>query len=469
MNWSRVALLLIFSLAALLRFYQVDHLTIFDADQEFAATFASEVLTVYPLRLIGQGLSVQGLFLGPWYFYFLVPFYYFSHLHPTGGVVGSVALGLITIGCYYLVIRRVFGPKMALVVALFRTLLYAFVEADILVTPAFSADIAVLLTWYFMYQFFYSSQWYLLPLGLVFGLYSSIHPILFPLTLVFVALMIWRRHFPNWKTAGAATVLFIIPNLPLLLFEYYRRFLDLKNLVTLGSSGNGEVKDWQTLLDYLLLALTHPARLATGPLPLPLPLLLGLGLLFLALTIINLKKTFKRRGGFHRQLLTSTTVITLGYYFLLPIHAPDYYFLAVKTLVFLYVTLALGQLILIGKKPLFICLFSLIWIANMFSYTVAHQRLGLSLADKDRAFKYLAAQAVNNRITISYDVDYGQHYGLGYLTRYYQLDKLPDLALPQATYTIVIPSSRRKEPQIRFGNLGIISVVGNHGLPLQAK
>jgi len=37
------------------------------------------------------------LFVGPWYFYFLVPFYALSGLHPLGGAIGSVVLGLITI------------------------------------------------------------------------------------------------------------------------------------------------------------------------------------------------------------------------------------------------------------------------------------------------------------------------------------------------------------------------------------
>ena len=65
-----------------LRAYKLPEMVGFDFDQEYAAEFAKTILTVFPVAMIGQGLSVQGLFMGPLYFYFLVPFFALTRMHP---------------------------------------------------------------------------------------------------------------------------------------------------------------------------------------------------------------------------------------------------------------------------------------------------------------------------------------------------------------------------------------------------
>ena len=63
-----IILLLIVSLGLFLRLYKLSSMVGFDFDQEYAAMFAHTILKVYPIAMIGQGLSVQGLFMGPFYF-----------------------------------------------------------------------------------------------------------------------------------------------------------------------------------------------------------------------------------------------------------------------------------------------------------------------------------------------------------------------------------------------------------------
>jgi len=85
-NW---AIIMILILALVVRLYRIGEMVIFDFDQEYAVNFARQVHE-YPIRIIGQGLSVQGLFMGPWFFYLLTPFFWFTNLHPFGGYIGSV-------------------------------------------------------------------------------------------------------------------------------------------------------------------------------------------------------------------------------------------------------------------------------------------------------------------------------------------------------------------------------------------
>src|SRR3989344_7542643 len=113
-------LLIIVLIAAFLRFYRLPEMANFDYDQEYASGFAYTVLKEYPIKLIGQGLSVEGLFMGPIYFYYLVPFFSLFNLHPIGGFVGSVFLGLFTIIIYYIVANKLFGFPAGIIAALFK-------------------------------------------------------------------------------------------------------------------------------------------------------------------------------------------------------------------------------------------------------------------------------------------------------------------------------------------------------------
>ena len=96
-------LLAILLIGAFLRFYRLGEMAAFDFDQEYASNFAYSVIKEFPVQLIGQQLSVEGLFMGPLYFYYLVPFFALFNLHPFGGFVGSVILGLTTVVAYFII------------------------------------------------------------------------------------------------------------------------------------------------------------------------------------------------------------------------------------------------------------------------------------------------------------------------------------------------------------------------------
>jgi len=192
-------LLLILVIGAGLRFYRLPEMASFDFDQEYASNFAYSVLRQFPIQMIGQGLSVQGLFMGPWYFYFLVPFYAVYGLHPLGGAVGSVILGLITIIAFYYFGSKLFGRPAGLIAAFFQAVLFRNLVNDWSITPAFSCGLAVIITWYYLYKYWQGETKQLPLLGFIFGLFTSFHPILFPFYLVFLTLFIYKRIFPSFK------------------------------------------------------------------------------------------------------------------------------------------------------------------------------------------------------------------------------------------------------------------------------
>ncbi|MBU3957431.1 glycosyltransferase family 39 protein [Patescibacteria group bacterium] len=189
-------LFVILIIAAFVRFYHLSEMANFDFDQEYAVNFAYSVTRVFPIQLIGQPLSVEGLFMGPLYFYYLVPFFAVSGLHPLGGFAGSAVLGLITTTAYFFIGKKLFGIKAGLIAALIRSFLFTELIHDLSMTPAYACELLVLLTWWAFYKYWHgeiknNSSDKLFPfLGFLFGLYTSIHPILFPFYLVFIILIL---------------------------------------------------------------------------------------------------------------------------------------------------------------------------------------------------------------------------------------------------------------------------------------
>ncbi len=433
-----------------MRFYQLPQRVIFDADQEFAATFATEVLTIFPIRLIGQGLSVQGLFMGPLYFYLLVPFFALSNLHPIGGYIGSIVLGLITISIYFLVFKAVFGPKTGLLAAFLRTILFSAVGRDLLMTPAFSSDVIVVLTWFCLYKCWQKKDIYLLPLGFLFGLYSSFHPILFPFYFVLPAMLVLQRRMPAKKYILLFFICFLIPLSPLIIFEYFHNFLEVKALFAMKGSGTGEIKTFATAIEYLKTIFTYPVTFLGALLPdRTIPLLAGL--FYLCNGMVIIKKSGFWQHTFHRVFPLLTVSIFLLYYFFLPVHVPDYYFLGVFTLIFIYFVGNLG--ILYTHKSW--VLLTAILIALVAANGVGFYQLGdipYSLGDKEAVFKAIIAASPDNNKKVYYDTDLGLHFGLGYLQRQYHIQATGGDGSPE--YIIVIPKSRR-ENEIVFSSGGV--------------
>lgn len=446
-------LLGILIVAVVIRVYNLSDRVIFDADQEFAATFAVEVLTIFPIRLIGQGLSIQSLFMGPLYFYFLVPFFALSHLHPIGGYVGSIVLGLITIIVYFLVFKSVFGSSAGIIAALLRAILFSNIQRDLLMTPAFSSDIIIVLTWFCLYKCWYKKDIYVVPLAFLFGLYSSFHPILFPFYFVLPALYVLQRHMPPKKYIVASVISFLIPLAPLIIFEYFHNFLEVKALFSLGSSGNSETKTFATLIEYLKTIFTYPVTLLGARFPETVVPIIA-GLLYLGNSIYIIRKIDFWRNSFHRIVPLLTLSIFVLYYFLLPVHVPDYYFFGVFTLLFMYFVGNLHILFLQKKYVLLTAILIAIAAANV----VGFYQLGdipYSLGDKGTIMKTIIALHPDSNKQVYYDTDPGLHFGLGYLQRYYQMEATGGPGSPE--YIIVIPKDRRKEEITVFsGGVGLV-------------
>lgn len=426
----------------------------FDFDQEYAANFSYQVTREFPVRMIGQEISIPGLFLGPIYFYYLVPFFMISHLHPVGGVIGSLLVGLVIIVAYFFVAKELFGGKAGLIAAFLRAILFQELTNDYLMAPSYASELLALLTIWGLNRLYRGQTKALLLIALLFGLYTSIHPILMPFYLVLLVMVVLKRQLLHLQTTIFACGLFLLSNLPLILFEYFHRFLEVKKLLSLFT-GVHETKNLSTLLYYLQLNLLEPRRILSLEL-LPKPLFI-LALLW-GLAWLYIKRVGPLRTAFHRLFLPLTYSVFIAYYFFFPSHVSEYYFLGLTTLAVLYLSAFLSRL---TKKRVGILLLSLILInISFFQLKALWARWNnpslVTLYHKDKIVKEIITRQRGQPFSVTFIDQPGWSFGFNYLFKLYGFQDLSQQK-NRPNYTIVIPKFLSLDSiNISSGNIGII-------------
>ena len=314
----------------------------------------------------------------------------------------------------------------------------------------------VLLTWICFYKYWQGKTLYLVPLGLLFGLYTSIHPILFPFYIVFLVLLVIKRKLPDLKTTLLSIMGFTLAILPLIIFEFLHSFLEIKKLISLFSGGGPESgKNLSQLLYFIQYNLSEPFRvLGISSELLQLSSLIFLGS-FIYLTV---KKYLFLKDKFHLLFYLLSFVVFTVYYYLSPTHVPEYYFLAVTTLSLFYIS---GLLSLMLQKPstkvILIGVFLYLLVVNFQSLRTKWDNPSLiTLYHKDAVVREILKHQSNDKYFISYIKEPGWNFGFDYLFKYY--GNYPDYKRAEPpTYTIVIPKGLSgTEADFSSGNIRLI-------------
>lgn len=455
-SYATLIFCLILLLAAILRFYRLPDMASFDYDQEYAANFAYNVVHNHQKLLIGQGLSIQGLFMGPWYFYYLVPFFAITHLHPLGGYIGSVLLSLFGLTVLFIVSKKMFNEEVALIAAFLGAIRYNSFNTSWSIVPSYASGFLVLITWYCFYKYWHGETKLFPLLLLMFGLYTSIHPILFPFYFVFIIFFLIKKKLPTLKQGLFSLVAFIIPIAPLILFETLHSFLEVRVLLNLLSGAGSSAKQFSTLLNYLSIIFDLPGHNLSIQIVSDEAISLTIFLVFLFLLI---KKVGYFKDNFHLTGLLITFGVYILYYFFYPAHVPDYYFNALGTLSSLYFAAVLGFLYRsAGEKFLLFAIILLITISNLYLLSVRWNNPSLTtLSHKDAIVKkILKRQPQNQEFFVSYINSPGWNSGFDYLFKVYGRVPQKEAARPPI-YTIVVPKNLSIDSiNYASGNIGVI-------------
>lgn len=107
-------LLLILLAAAFLRLYNIPSTVQFLGDQGRDALLVAGIFKNLDPVFIGPVTSVGNMYLGPLYYYFMLPFLMLTYPSPMGPVYAVALLGIVTVFLMYFIGKQFLGEKVAL-------------------------------------------------------------------------------------------------------------------------------------------------------------------------------------------------------------------------------------------------------------------------------------------------------------------------------------------------------------------
>lgn len=230
-------LVLIIILGIIFRTYNFSKGFSFAHDQDLYSWIAKDILTNHHQRLVGQLTSVDGVFIGSFYYYLMAAFYGIFQMNPLSAIIPLTMIGMFNIISVFWIFKRHFGKKTAYI----GSFIYA-ISMGIAFFDRWSVPTQPTLTWaiWFLGTILelYKGNLKFLPIyGFLAGFTWQIHIALLPiLPLPIVAYMInknkinklWKKE--NIKIVVAAILVFLITLSPFFVFEIKHNFLQIKSM-----------------------------------------------------------------------------------------------------------------------------------------------------------------------------------------------------------------------------------------------
>lgn len=449
-NYKILAILL---LGIFLRSYKFKELFLYSHDQDLAGWIIRDILSGH-LRLIGQETSQLGVFIGPLYYYLLIPFYLLFGMDPLGGVFFSIILGAISISSIYFVTKRIFDKGTAL----FASLIYAtsflivFTEREVVPTT----PVMLWSVWYLycLHLFLKKDQKIAFPLlGILAGLVWHLNlGLVLLLPLAPLALLFSKPKKFDLNAIKIALVFLFVFSIPLLAFEARHDFIQVKAITSsLGSESSTPINE---KLDRVFqLVNTNTRRLFIGPY-LNIPDKYHTGILLLMLAVVVLKKKIAKKLSI---LLLLWLAMFVAFFSINSIIVSEYYLNAMN-LIWLIILSSFFSNILFEKwKFISLIVFSGLIILNIYRILIVPVNAS-GYIQRKAVVAYIKEDAKLHNypcVSVSYITEPGYNLGYRYL---FFLENLhvnrPDSLAP--VYTIVFPHSMVDRLDKTFGALGLI-------------
>ncbi|OGC92183.1 hypothetical protein A2899_02200 [Candidatus Amesbacteria bacterium RIFCSPLOWO2_01_FULL_49_25] len=218
---SIIPLLAILAIGMFVRVYQYKERFNYNHDNDLSAWIVKDIVVDKHLRLIGQQTTAQGIFIGPYFYYALIPFYLATRMDPIGTVALPWLIGFISIISLFYVTQKIWGKKVAII----STLIYA-ASFGISATEREVVPTTLVFLWSIWFLFALHRR-SLIYFAFLFSLVWHIHLALGILTVL--AFLAVRKHhkFSDFLKPG---VIFVLLSLPLIVFEFRHGFSQTKAL-----------------------------------------------------------------------------------------------------------------------------------------------------------------------------------------------------------------------------------------------
>lgn len=215
---------LILLIGLVFRTYQIVERFEFAHDGDLYSWIVKDIVVNHHLRLIGQLTSAPGIFIGPIFYYALIPFFLLTNMDPIGAVMLVTIIGLVTIFSFYIVLSKLFKKEVGLIGAFLYATSLSTVAADRWVVPTNTTALWSIWFFYTILSIARGNYSVFPILGFLIGLIWYVHIALIP-TLIAVPISIFiSRKWPNKKDVLLFFITLSITSLPLILFETRHNF-----------------------------------------------------------------------------------------------------------------------------------------------------------------------------------------------------------------------------------------------------
>lgn len=215
-------LLIILSFSVFFRLYRLDKLLGFWYDQGRDALVIWDLLYYKKFFLIGPVTGIEGIFLGPFYYYLLAPFYWLGRGSP---VFVAAYLSWLTGGAVFLLYylgAKIYGRKVGLIAAFLYGFSYNMVIFSRWLANPNPLPFFSLLALIFIWLSISKKASYFIFVGLIVGLCLQLEAAsaIFFLPAVVIIIFWQRKKLLNFKVLLPFFLLFLITLLPQIIFNF---------------------------------------------------------------------------------------------------------------------------------------------------------------------------------------------------------------------------------------------------------
>lgn len=464
-NMKRVYLILFFIvlLSIFFRSYQLVERFEFAHDGDLYSWIVKDIVIDHHFRLIGQLTSANGIFIGPFFYYLLIPFFLLTKMDPIGVTLLGVVVGVLTVISYYFVLSKLFNKTVGIIAAFLHAVLVSTISYDRWIVPTIFTKLWAI--WYLYVVLMISrGNFSVLPiLGILIGLIWHVHIALIPALATVPVAFISSKRFPTKKQIILFFIYLTITSMPFIFFELRHNFQQTFGLINnffVHREGPIGFYKFSIIIEMIIKNITSLFFESPRSFGLIKNILFFILIIFIPLFLSK------------QKILSLKDIITLYFWFFgvllffLVSSSPisEYYFSNIEVIVMTSISLSIYLLIkkfAFGKWLALIMLF--IISVNSIIVFVNHVGDQKGYLERKSVANYIINDAKEKKFpcfSLNYITSPGENVGF----RYFLFLKNAHIAVPgrgSPVYSIVIPDSyaSSSEIKVKFGHIGIIPPV----------
>lgn len=226
MNKTKFIIILIFILAIFLRIYDLPNRWHFSQDESRDAAIGLEAVIQHEVPLIGSFSSAGPFVFGPIFYWLISISHIVFFFTPTAPWLTTLISSIIFIAIIGLIAKNIGGNKLAIIALLITSTSNQMILRSSALTQHTYVAISTALLILFTYLYSKSKKpIYPFLMGISLGLAISFHYQALNLVIFFAVLI-----FINWKMLPIMFIGFLIPSLPLLIWDSNQNFANLRNI-----------------------------------------------------------------------------------------------------------------------------------------------------------------------------------------------------------------------------------------------